>query len=61
MGKKTVIFIVAVTLIVLIAGWYVLQNVMTNYNVDEDASQPQQLELAHVADSKMGYCYSTST
>ncbi|SFE04773.1 hypothetical protein SAMN05216238_107194 [Lentibacillus persicus] len=54
MGKKTVIFIVAVTLIVLIAGWYVLQNVMTNYNVDEDAFQPHQWELTHLADSKTG-------
>ncbi|WP_156418677.1 hypothetical protein [Lentibacillus amyloliquefaciens] len=44
MGKKTVILVVAVTLIVLIAGWYVLQNVMINYDVDRDSSLLGQSE-----------------
>lgn len=45
MGKKTVVFIVAITLAVLIFGWYFLQNVMINYDVDHDTSHPAQSEI----------------
>ncbi|WP_175284925.1 hypothetical protein [Lentibacillus jeotgali] len=44
MGKKAVLLVVAVTLAVLVFGWYFLQNVMINYDVDRDTSQPGQYE-----------------
>ncbi|GGK06609.1 hypothetical protein GCM10007063_31490 [Lentibacillus kapialis] len=41
MGKKAVLLVVVITLAVLIFGWYFLQNVMINYDVDRDTSQPE--------------------
>lgn len=45
MGKKVVLLIVAITLAVLIIGWFILQNVMINYDVDRDTSQSRQPEI----------------
>lgn len=45
MGKKVVLLVVGITLAVLIAGWFYLQNVMINYDVDRDTSQPDRSEI----------------
>ncbi|GAA0594545.1 hypothetical protein GCM10009001_08330 [Virgibacillus siamensis] len=39
-GRKFVLLIVAVTLILIITVWLTLQSVMVNYDVDRDTSQP---------------------
>ncbi|WP_176446257.1 hypothetical protein [Lentibacillus sp. CBA3610] len=47
MGKKVVLLVVALTIAVLIFGWYFLQNVMNNFDVDRDTSEFGQPEINH--------------
>ncbi|TFJ92740.1 hypothetical protein [Lentibacillus salicampi] len=45
MGKKAVVLVVTVTLAVLIFGWYILQSVIMDYDVDRDTSLSNHYEL----------------
>ncbi|MBP1949747.1 hypothetical protein [Virgibacillus litoralis] len=43
-SKIVVLIIVALTLIILIFGWFFLKNVMVKFDVDQDTSQ-QEIHL----------------
>ncbi|MFD2761533.1 hypothetical protein [Lentibacillus juripiscarius] len=47
-SKKVVLLVVAITLAILIFGWFFLKNVMINFDVDRDTSQPAQTEMQTV-------------
>ncbi|WP_164669883.1 hypothetical protein [Virgibacillus doumboii] len=38
-SRKVVLLVIALTLIVLIFGWFFMQEVMINFDVDRDTSQ----------------------
>ncbi len=40
-SKRVVLLIIALTLIILIFGWFLLKDVMVNFDVDRDTSQAE--------------------
>lgn len=39
-GRKFVLLLVAMTVVILAVVWFTLKSVMLNYDVDRDTSQP---------------------